>query len=215
MSPRRSPPSLKRPTSTRSVRQRILIVCEGEVTEVDYFTGIRDYFRSLPVEIRDCRVIGLGCDPLSVVEHAVKLRNEKRREARSQRDVNIDYDEVWCVVDVDDHATLDRALITARREQVNLVVSMPCFDLWILFHYQEYTAGTHVKEVENKLKRHIPGYDKHLPKDFPYERHDVAAQRAKRADPEHTAVNRKGGNPSTNVWLAVEAVRKAGRPAAK
>ncbi|GGO78194.1 RloB family protein [Nonomuraea cavernae] len=114
MSPRRSPPRLDRPTGRRAPKKRVLIVCEGQVTEVEYFEGVRDHFRSLPVEIRNCKVIGLGRDPGSLVSYAIRERDRKDREARAQRDGDIAYDEVWCVVDVDDHDTLDQALIAAR-----------------------------------------------------------------------------------------------------
>ncbi|MFC7649019.1 RloB domain-containing protein [Streptosporangium lutulentum] len=55
----------------------MLIVCEGRVTEIEYFQGIRDHFRSLSVEIHDCRVIGLGRDPASVVGHAIQERDKR------------------------------------------------------------------------------------------------------------------------------------------
>ncbi|MEW9552131.1 RloB family protein [Nonomuraea sp. NPDC050783] len=189
----------------------MLIVCEGEVTEIEYFAGIRDHFRSLPVEIRDCKLIGLGRDPAAIVGYAVRERDRKNREARSQRDAAIAYDEVWCVVDVDDHKTLDQALTTAHRERVDLVVSTPCFELWILYHFEEYAAACDQERVRRRLGRHIKDYDKHLGRDFPFSRHELARERAERMDPDHYEPNRKGRNPSTNVWLVVDAIRRSGR----
>jgi hypothetical protein len=145
----------------------VLIVCEGRVTEVEYFRGVRDHFRSLPVEIHDCRVIGLGRDPASVVGHAIQERDRKKHEARAQRDSNIAYDEVWCVVDVDDHTTLNQALVGARRGGINLIVSSPCFELWVLYHFQDYPVSANGIEVGRKLKKHIPEYDKRLGSNFP------------------------------------------------
>ncbi|MFG1705245.1 RloB family protein [Nonomuraea sp. M3C6] len=211
MSPRRSPPRLDRPTGRRAPKKRVLIVCEGQVTEVEYFEGMRNYFRSLPVEIRNCRVIGLGRDPAAIVGYTIRERDKKDREARAQRDANIAYDEVWCVVDVDEHKTLDQALIAARKEHVNLAVSLPCFELWILYHFEDCAAACDQEGVRRRLRKHISDYDKHLSRDFPFANHEVARQRAQRADPEHCEPNRKGRNPSTNAWLIVEIIRQSGR----
>ncbi|WP_310741241.1 RloB family protein [Microbispora sp. H10670] len=186
-------------------------MCEGKVTEIEYFRGVRDHFRSLPVDIRDCRFIGLGCDPLSVVEYAIGERDRHLREARTQRDTNLAYDEVWCVVDLDDHATLETALGTARNSGVNVVLSSPCFELWLLYHFQDYASAASTSEIHRKLGSHLPGYDKHLPPRFPYGEHMLAKSRARRADPDHDTPNRRGRNPSTNIWLVVEALGKAGR----
>ncbi len=211
MSHRRSPQRLDRPTGRRTPRKRVLIVCEGQVTEVEYFEGIRDYFRSLPVEIRACKIVGLGRDPGSLVAYAIRERDKKDKEARGQRDANLAYDEVWCVVDVDDHSTLDQAVSAARKGQVNLAVSHPCFELWILYHFETCTAACDSDQISRKLRKHITGYDKHLGRDFPFCNHELARERAQRADPDHCEANRKGRNPSTNAWLIVEVIRQAGR----
>ncbi|MEV1243993.1 RloB family protein [Nonomuraea sp. NPDC049750] len=130
----------------------MLVVCEGQVTEVEYFEGIRDYFRSLPVDIRSCKVIGLGRDPGSLVDYTIRERDKKEKEARAQRDANIAYDEVWCVVDVDDHKTLDQALIAARKAGINLAISLPCFELWVLYHFEECAAACDPESIRRKLR---------------------------------------------------------------
>ena len=157
----------------------------------------------------DC--VGKGRDPHSTVELAVRLRDQARQRARAQQDAFLAYDAVWCVVDVDDHATLHSALSPARRENVNLVVSNPCFEVWLLFHFQEFAVSTARSELQRKLRLHIKGYDKNIPRDFPFERHELAKQRALRADPEHREANRVGGNPSSNVWLLVDAMKRSGK----
>ncbi|WP_428981560.1 RloB family protein [Nonomuraea composti] len=92
---------------------------------------------------------------------------QKDKEARAQRDANIAYDEVWCVVDVDQHKTLDQALVEARRGQVNLAISLPCFELWILYHFEDHTAACDQERIRQRLRKHIKDYDKHLGRDFP------------------------------------------------
>ncbi|GGL44417.1 RloB domain-containing protein [Planomonospora parontospora] len=85
------------------------------------------------------------------------------------------------------------------------------FEIWLLWHFQDCSATLSSAVVQGKVGRHLPGYDKHLPKDFPYERYETARRRAQNTDPAHVSANRKGGNPSTNVWLTVEAIAESGR----
>ncbi|GGO01517.1 hypothetical protein GCM10010116_02850 [Microbispora rosea subsp. aerata] len=211
MSPRRSPASLTRPSAGRDPKKRILVICEGVVTEVQYFNGVKDHFKALPVDIAHCDVDGWGRDPLSVVKEAVRRRDKARSAARRQRDAFLAYDETWAVVDVDDHASLDEAIRMARGSGINLVISRPCFEIWLLWHYQDCPAALTTRDIQRKLAARLPNYDKHLPADFPYRDHQRAERRARQADPDHTAPNRKGRNPSTNVWLLVNGIARAGR----
>ncbi|HWD80960.1 MAG TPA: RloB family protein, partial [Kribbella sp.] len=70
--------------------------------------------------------------PMKLVERAV---------ARKKRDTEID--EYWCVFDVEwpqNHPHLDRALRLADSEGVNVAVTNPCFELWLILHFQHQTA---------------------------------------------------------------------------
>lgn len=37
---------------------------------------------------------------------------------------------------------------------------MPSFELWLLLHYEDIQAPIHRTEVVQRLKQHIPGYEK-------------------------------------------------------
>jgi hypothetical protein len=70
--------------------------------------------------------------PLTLVEKAV---------ARRKTDPEID--QCWCVFDVEwprNHPNLDRALQLADAEGINVAVSNPCFELWLILHFQNQTA---------------------------------------------------------------------------
>ncbi|MDA2809207.1 RloB family protein [Nocardiopsis sp. RSe5-2] len=91
-----------------------------------------------------------------------------------------------------------------------VVVSNPCFEFWLLYHFQDLTSSVDRNVLcKEKLRRHFDGYAKHLPPDFPFGHHSEAKRRALRvADaPEDSGII--GPNPSTNVWLLIEAVRRA------
>ncbi|MEU8279002.1 RloB family protein [Microbispora bryophytorum] len=211
MSPRRSPPRLERPSARRYPKKRILVICEGVVTEVQYFNGVKDHFKAVPVDVGRCDVDGCGKDPLSVVKEAIRRRDKARSDARRQRDAFLAYDETWAVVDVDDHASLSEAIRAAHANGVKLLISRPCFEIWLLWHFQDCLAALTTRDVQRKLAARLPNYDKHLPAAFPYHDHLRAERRAQLADPDHMTPNRKGRNPSTNVWLLVTGIAQSGK----
>ena len=102
---------------------------------------------------------------------------------------------MWCVVDVDDF-DIGAATTLAQAEAVELAVSEPCFELWLLLHFADHKAYiANGRAACALLARHVPGYDKKL--DFGQfdEGVEEAIKRAKGLGP---------GNPSTDVWRLVE-----------
>ena len=79
--------------ATREVRRRILVVCEGAVTEPKYFRGFADRWRNPRVDLFLPRKLG---SPLALVEQALSLRKDAKTRARAERDDNAAFDEV-CV----------------------------------------------------------------------------------------------------------------------
>ena len=104
--------SSARPAPFREERPQILIVCGGEKTELDYFRGLKSNRRNPAIR---ATLKDKGVSPEGVVRHSIKLRSLG------------DYDEVWCVFDVDQF-DLDGAARLTRREDVKLAVSNPCFE---------------------------------------------------------------------------------------
>jgi hypothetical protein len=111
-------------------RETVALVCEGEKTEGIYFNGLRRVYRLATATLH---VVGLGSDPLTVVEHAVALQPG--------------YDHTWAVFDIEasgphaiTHARLDQAFAKAERAGVRCAVSHPCFELWLILHYELRTA---------------------------------------------------------------------------
>ena len=75
--------SLRRRRPFREVRRRMLIVCEGEVTERHYFNDLRHLMRSL-VELD----IDPGGTPKTLVERAVDVKKTAERAAKRARDMS-------------------------------------------------------------------------------------------------------------------------------
>jgi hypothetical protein len=137
--------------------------------------------------------------PLQLVEAAVAHKATAEQQARRERDENLRYDHVWCVLDVDSHASLDAAVRLGNREGISLAVSNPCFELWLLLHFQDHTAHVTAAGLVSLLRSHISGYDKHVDCALIGGRYSDAEHRADLLVKRHEQNGTTGENPSTSV----------------
>jgi hypothetical protein len=144
---------LSRRGKFREPRKLVLIVCEGESTEPKYLDEFRKVKKLSATEIEIVKSRDCGTDPQGIVKYAKAKRKKKRDEG-------LEYDSVWCVFDRDSHDRYKNAIIEARDNRINLAISNPCFELWLLLHYKLQTATIHRKKAEKELKRYIPHYEK-------------------------------------------------------
>jgi hypothetical protein len=126
-----------------------LIVCEGECTEPNYF-------RRFPVTSAAVEVVGVGCDPKSLVAEAKKLKDDEA--ARSQAEgMRGGYDQVWCVFDKDSISDHDfrQAIAKARRLGFNVAYTNEAFELWYLLHYDYNDAALSRTQYASKLTEQL------------------------------------------------------------
>lgn len=161
MSPRRYQKRPRRPRPFKVPRTSILIVCEGEKTEPIYFEALRRLLSLTAVEVElasDC-----GSDPLSVVNHAIKLKDNRAAQYKKLLKFS-DYGSVWCIFDVERisaNPNFKRAVNKAQGNNICLALSNVCFEYWLHLHF-EAIAPPEVKcvDVERNLKRVVPDYKK-------------------------------------------------------
>jgi hypothetical protein len=149
---RRSPP-------TKKVGKKILIACEGRLTEPKYFNAIRQDLRLTTGQI--LVLPHQGTDPLSVVSAAVEARQEKKREKNW---IN-EQDTAWAVFDGDEHiennpSNWHDAIQKAQSQNIKLAITNPCIEFWYLIHFQDHFANISRTAINTLLKNHIPSYDK-------------------------------------------------------
>ena len=201
----RQPRDLRRRPASREPRRRILVICEGAVTEPKYFRALKRLFHNPALEIEIDDQHGT---PKTLVAHAARRKKETAREAQRQRDAFLAYDEVWCVFDVDEHPLLPEARQQARDNGISLAISNPCFELWALLHFRDQTAAETRQKVRSLLKGHIPRYDKELPAPTLMPLLEEAMQRARHLDHLADLAGAPGKNPSTGVYLLIERIRQ-------
>jgi RloB-like protein len=203
---KRIPPSLRRRHPRLRPRLRLLILCEGRVTEPMYFRDFRIDTRNQLIEIEVVPACGV---PKTLVEYAVERKKDAERRAKSERDIFLRYDEVWCVFDVDEHPNLPEAKQQARDNGLQVAVSNPCFELWLLLHFQDQFAEHDRHHIQGLCANHIPGYEKEVPYRLIKDRYPDAVRRAVALDAMQRRRDAPGGNPSTGVYHLTESILRA------
>jgi RloB-like protein len=185
---------LARKKGSRATYDRILIVCEGSKTEPNYFKEIKQFYRlhTANVEIQHS---ALGTCPLQVVKSAEELFLNGNSGKSIQK---LAFEKVYAVFDRDDH----KEYFNARKKAVALngklkndlnkkvefkaISSVPCFELWLLLHFEDVQIPLHRDVALARLKIYLPDYTKG--KTGTYEatkdQRFIAAERAEKL-PEH------------------------------
>ncbi|MBD1807244.1 RloB domain-containing protein [Microcoleus sp. FACHB-SPT15] len=179
-----------RKVNTREVRQRFLIVCEGEKTEPNYFEGFRV---SKVVEID---VQGLGENPSKLVQSAKELKKQD------------DYDQVWCVFDRDSWTVEDfnNAIKNATAQGFKVAYSNEAFELWYVLHFEFIDTGIPRKDYLRKLTSLLGRtYQKNSEAiyDELFEKQSIAIRNAENLLKQYDPHNPVRDNPSTTVHLLV------------
>lgn len=143
-------------------QERILIVCEGEKTESNYFDTLKDFLQIPSSYVK----IDPHSDsaPISVVEYAAEKIDKEGI-----------YSEVYCVFDRDTYETFKQALNTINSTKLlKAITSNPCFEYWILLHFKNTTKSfgasdsspcDELQHILNEILKQnkLPKYTKNYP----------------------------------------------------
>lgn len=112
----------KTAVNRKEIEKSYLIVCEGQTEEL--------YFNSFPVQTATVVAKGIGMSKYNLIEKARRLAKEA------------DYDEVWCVFDLDFTPTtngqiedFNKAVYADNGKKFRCAYSNDAFELWIYLHY--------------------------------------------------------------------------------
>lgn len=185
----------------RAPRNVLRVLTEGERTEPEY----------LFVWVRHNAGVHLDLADTGMTPDALVRRAKEHLKAQPRRRSTRDFDEIWCVFDTDEHENLPRAIEEARQSGVEVAVSNPCFELWLVLHRRRQTAYIDRRDVQrlsNELglsdgKAIAAAGRNTLVEAFP-----IAKERAQELDRRHAGNDSPAReNPSTNVWRLVDQLR--------
>ncbi|NLT88544.1 MAG: RloB domain-containing protein [Pseudomonas lactis] len=203
--------SLSRRGATRESVPTYLIVCEGKKTEPEYFNDLRNHERLASITVRVCGECGSA--PISVVQHALQLYNDMIKEGET-------VEQIFCVFDKDVHESFFRACALIEKSKnekipITAVFSIPCFEYWLLLHFQYNRAPFQGKGnssiagvVCKQVQIHIKGYTKGIKGLYaslkPKQADAIAHSQRAIEDMNETGQE----NPSTHVHTLVEELLK-------
>lgn len=200
-----------RPENVRQQHYRILIVCEGEQTEPNYFRSLakdKKYTAVLSVEIR-----GIGRGTTSLVKEAMKLKQNLEHTNF------LEFDSSWVVFDEDDHKDFNQAIDESERNGFKAAWSNEAFELWYVLHFEYLNTGITRKAyidklndiLRKKLKNAKYKYEKNDPAFYrllqQYGNEELAKKFAKKLRNLYTGTNYSAHKPCTTVDQLVEELK--------
>lgn len=188
----------------RDPKPTILIVCEGLITEPEYFDGFWHACHNPRVTVHVSNDHGV---PKTLVGIAKELKNRALIRATREGDDNLAFDSVWCIYDVDDHPHLHEAREMAVANGIELAISNPCFELWLLLHFRDSPGMQQRDTLGTMLKQYDPDYDKHVVYAMFSAGYEEAVARARRMDQFAEECGDAGCNPTTGVYRLTTLIR--------
>lgn len=137
---------MSRRKSNIGPKHKLLIVTNGSKTERNYFNLIKEKRSVYNINIK----IEVG-SPKRVVEFALNYLNQ--------------FDEIWCVFDIDnsmEENQLLTALRLAKQNNINIAYSNLSFEVWLISHFRECSSFYKMKDLIEILNLHLKKFNKKL-----------------------------------------------------
>lgn len=193
----------------RKRKSKILIALEGKnKTEKIYFSNFEDGKKSYNISYAK----GNNTDPLKLVEMLIKEIENMGLDLQ-------DDDVAYCIFDTDSNPSknkiIEEAIQLANDNNIKVITSSPCVELWFLLHYDYTTAYMKSTDVIKRLKKFYPKYEKNINifQDIMENLYD-AIERAKKLEKYQLENNRRIGtveaNPNTEIYKIIEYLIKKG-----
>lgn len=148
----RKEPALLKEIGTRPLQKKMLIVCEGKNTEVDYF----DKFHIPGITIVP---VGTGLSTSKLVREveSIKALQLKRKKLKK-------FDEVWVVFDKDDNKDFEDAIRLALSLKYKVAYTNQAFEYWFVLHFIDHQGNAmprtdYAEQINKHLKQHGAEYD--------------------------------------------------------
>jgi hypothetical protein len=142
----------QRPHSFREPKKFFIIATEGECTEEIYFNAFKPG-RDSKIQLKVLPTKQGHSNPKEVLARLHKYEREIGTGLS---------DELWVVIDRDNWEANDLNTVAAeiaKHSKYNLALSNPCFELWLVLHFQD-SSGQDSKGLEAILKKQLGRYDK-------------------------------------------------------
>ncbi len=135
--------------------QRIILACEGSVTEKNYFQAIFDDLIQIKGIAKTSFVIAKHkhTDPKGVLQDLLTALKK-----------DSEFEHKWIVIDRDEMRpngggheleNFNGAISSAEAQNINIAYSNPSFEIWYLLHFEYRSAPLDRDEVIKNLNKHV------------------------------------------------------------
>ncbi|WP_419911928.1 RloB family protein [Candidatus Poriferisodalis sp.] len=194
----------RRKRTTRRPKSSVLIMTEGRRTEPDYLAAIAE----LP-HVR--QRFDIQIDPSLAGRTPIKIVTGAARAPRRNQHGGEGFDSVWCVFDVEQprpHPSLMRAVNLARDNDIDVAISNPCFEAWLIFHWQRMSQPMTTAQAVS-LRQQLDGAKgKRVDGSLYLPMRQDAADHARRLAERHSTNGRvlPDDNPSSGMFTLLDAL---------
>lgn len=200
--------SLKRRPSRRDPKKKFIIYTEGRNTEPGYLEALQRLHEGALIDIE---IIGAAGVAATVANSAIEKKKDINRQ--SKRSSYSKNDEVWALFDKDGHPLVWESITRCGQHGVQVGFSNPCFEVWLLLHYEYYDRPGSNKDAEKRLKQVCPDYDPDKGKMLDFhaimDRVPDAENRAENQERTRVAEGNVREGPYTTVYHLTRSLREA------
>jgi hypothetical protein len=143
--------------SRKIPRKKIVIFSEGRITEPGYFLSLEKIANNASQTLT-IPTNSNQSSPLSLLKQVRNYINSKGLR---------EYDQAWIVMDRDQWKKEDILEVikwSTENNHYGLALTNPKFEYWLLLHFEDGSGVQTCKECSERLKKHLPNYDKSIPK---------------------------------------------------
>lgn len=142
---------LQRLLGARRYKKLFVLAVEGSKTEPQYFSIFDDKYSAIKI---NCLSKRRSSSPKKVLD---RIEEYLKKEGLQKTD------EAWIVIDKDewtDEQILPLVNWSQKKENYGFALSNPCFEYWLLLHFEEGNDIRSLQECRRRLNRYFPDYDK-------------------------------------------------------
>lgn len=144
-----------RKTGQRRYRKRYDLICEGSVTELEYFSWLKNYVNTKIIHLE---IVGKKRGQNSP-QDLIKVAKQQAEAIKYKKG-----DEMWIIMDVDQWTNEQFQMVSEwerSHERNHVAVTNPKFEYWLLLHDLKNPGTLNSKECNQKYLKFM-GSKKHI-----------------------------------------------------
>lgn len=141
----------ERKSGSKPIGCKHYVYCEGK-TEAEFLNSFRRHHRLASIKVM---VVGQVGEPGRIVADASKKLDELKTNKNEKQGVDW---QVHVAFDRDEHPRFNKACNDARQRKITLGVSVPCFEIFLIWLHEDSFSAMERKTAQRECKRLNQGF---------------------------------------------------------